>query len=278
MANLIMKNGQKAPLVGFGCYNPAGKGFYMVVRKALESGYRFFDTASLYGTEEETGKALLDSGLKREEFFIQSKMWIDEMGYEATKVALERTLNRLKTDYLDVYLIHWPRQNGCDDDWKEVLRNTWRAMEELHEEGKIKALGLSNFLPHHLDVILDCGKIKPEVNQLELHVGYMQSEAVEYSKKNGLLVQAWSPLGRQRVINEPVVLKMAEKYKVSPAQFLLGFLNQQGIMVLPKASNLERMKMNMQLDGFEISKEDMQFLKCLPQMGWSGEHPDFIPA
>ncbi len=276
LKEFTLNNGVKVPAVGYGTFLSTENNGGEVLRSAVEAGYRYFDTASFYGNEAELGKVLDTSGLRREDFQIGSKLWRTEMGYEQAKKAFLDSITRLRTDYLDVYMIHWPKQENYDETWKEVLRNTWRAMEELYQEGKIRALGLSNFLPHHLDVILDSAKINPALNQLELHVGYMQSEAVEYSKKNGIQVQAWSPLGRQRVINEPVVLRMAEKYGLSPAQFLLGFLNRQGIMVLPKASDPERMKMNMQLDGFEISKEDMQFLKCLPQMGWSGEHPDFV--
>lgn len=272
----LLNNGMKVPAVGYGTYLSTANDGETVLKSALEAGYRFFDTASFYKNEEVLGTVLTSSGIARNELQIASKMWRTEMGYEQTKKACNDSLQRLKTEYLDVYLIHWPKQDNYGDDWKEILKETWRAMEELYSEGKIKALGLSNFLPHHLDVILDCAKIKPVLNQLELHVGYMQNAAVEYTKKNGILVQAWSPLGRQRVMNEPVVLKMSEKYGVTPAQFLLAFLNQQEIMVLPKASSLERMKINKQLEGFEISKEDIQYLLCLPQMGWSGEHPDFV--
>lgn len=274
--DFTLNNNIKVPAVGYGTFLSTEKNGEEVLRSAIEAGYRYFDTASFYKNEVELGKALNNSGIKRENLQISSKMWRTEMGYDQTKKAFYDSLQRLNTDYLDIYMIHWPKQDNYGDDWKEILKNTWRAMEELYQEGKIKALGLSNFLPHHLDVILDCAKIKPAVNQLELHVGYMQCEAVEYSKKNDILVQAWSPLGRQRLINEPIVLKMAEKYKVSSAQFLLGFLNQRGIMVLPKASSLERMKMNMKLDGFEITREDMQFLMSLPQISWSGEHPDLV--
>lgn len=272
----LLNNGMKVPAVGYGTYLSTANDGETVLKSALEAGYRFFDTASFYKNEEVLGTVLTSSGIARNELQIASKMWRTEMGYEQTKKACNDSLQRLKTEYLDVYLIHWPKQDNYGDDWKEILKETWRAMEELYSEGKIRALGLSNFLPHHLDVILDCAKIKPVLNQLELHVGYMQNAAVEYTKKNGILVQAWSPLGRQRVMNEPVVLKMSEKYGVTPAQFLLAFLNQQEIMVLPKASSLERMKINKQLEGFEISKEDIQYLLCLPQMGWSGEHPDFV--
>ncbi len=148
-------------------------------------------------------------------------------------------------------------------------------MEDLYSEGRIRAIGVSNCLPHHLETLMESAKVKPMINQLELHVGYLQPTAVDYCRKNDILVQAWSPLGRRRVLEDATVLSMAEKYKVTPAQFLLGFLYQEGFSVIPKASAKERMLENQDIFGFTITKEDRYFLECLPQAGWSGEHPDF---
>ena len=145
-----LPNGLQIPCLGFGTYNPNGGDNVKLIQTAIDAGYRYFDTASIYGTERALGQAIKTSGLAREEFFIASKVWIDEMGYEETKQAFARTLNRLQTDYLDLYLIHWPRRVEGDADWKEADLETWRAMEELYAEGKIKGIGLSNFLPHHL--------------------------------------------------------------------------------------------------------------------------------
>jgi diketogulonate reductase-like aldo/keto reductase len=178
-------------------------------------------------------------------------------------------------DYLDLYLIHWPRRLEDDTDWKERDLETWRAMEELYAEGKIKGLGLSNFLPHHLDNILKNCKVLPVVDQLEVHPGYSQEAAVAYCKSKEILVQAWSPLGRSNVLQHPILLDMAEKYNKSVAQLCLRFLLQKKIIPLVKASSMERMKENMDIFDFEISAEDLSILEYMPQDMWQKEHPDF---
>lgn len=270
-----LNNGQKIPCIGFGTYNDKDGDNLEIIRTAIKAGYRYFDTASLYETERVLGQAVKESGIPREEFFIVSKLWIDERGAENVKKALERSLDRLQMDYLDLYLIHWPRGKEWDTDWKEVDKATWKAMEELQEAGKIKGLGLSNFLPHHLECILESCHVKPVVDQLEIHPGYSQEAATAYCKEKGVQVQGWSPLGRSRVLGSPVLSRLAEKYSKSTAQICLRFLVQKEIIPLVKASSMERMKQNQNVFDFEISKEDMQILECMPQDLWLGEHPDF---
>ena len=197
------------------------------------------------------------------------------MGYEQTLHAFSRTLNNLSTDYLDLYLIHWPRYELKTDTWKQVCIDTWKALEKLYKDGKVKAIGLSNFLPHHIDLILENCEIKPMVNQLEFHPGYTQEAAVNYCKQHNILVQAWSPLGRMRVMNHPLIIELSEKYNVSPARICLRYALQKGINSIPKSSSMERMKDNQNIFNFEITLEDMHRLDTLPQTGWSGEHPDF---
>ena len=269
-----LQNGVLLPAIGFGTYKATDGNGKQAISDALETGYRYLDTASFYGNEGEIGEAVKESGIPREELFLASKVWKTEMGYEETKAAFAKSRERLQTDYLDLYLIHWAKKAPEDENWKVCLKDSWLAMEELYEEGRIRAIGVSNFLPHHLEVILEDARIKPMVNKLELHVGYLQMAAVNYCREHDILVQAWSPLGRRRVLEEPVVLSFAEKYQVTPAQFLLGFLHQEGFSVIPKASARERMISNQQIFGFTLSEEDKYFLECLPQMGWSGEHPD----
>ena len=269
-----LNNDMKIPCVGFGTYKAAEGNNVEVLKIAIEAGYRYFDTASFYQTEEFVGQAIRESNLPREDFFLVSKMWKDEMGYQQTKDALEKSLKRLGTDYLDIYLIHWPRPSADCENWKELDLETWRAMEELQKEGKIRGLGLSNFLPHHIKNILENGTVKPVVNQLELHPGYMQQAAVQYCKEHGIQMQAWSPIGRRRILEDGLILELAGKYQVSPAQLCLRFLLQNDIIPLPKSSSMERMKQNMDLFHFEISEEDVSRLATMPQAGWSGEHPD----
>lgn len=268
-------NGMTIPGMGFGTYNPKGGDSVEMVRTAIRAGYRYFDTASLYETERALGQAVKESGIPREDFFLVSKVWIDEMGYEETWAALHRTLERLQTDYLDLYLIHWPRRIEGDTDWKQIDLDTWRAMEEMKKEGLIRGLGLSNFLPHHLDNILENGTEKPLVDQLEIHPGYSQEAAVSYCKSKGIVVQAWSPLGRSRILENEFFQALAKKYNKSAAQICLRFLIQKDIIPLVKSANFERMKENQNIFDFEISREDMQMLECMPQDTWLGEHPDF---
>jgi len=269
-----LNNGVQIPCIGFGTYKAATGNSADIIATAIEAGYRFFDTASFYETESYLAEAIKRSGLPREDFFITSKVWKTEMGYQETLEAFERTLKNLNTDYLDLYLIHWPRPT-LDKEWKDVCVATWKAMEELYKAGRVRAIGLSNFLPHHLDVILQNCTVKPMVNQLEMNPGYTQEAAVNYSQANDILVQAWSPLGRQRVLQAKLLVELAEKYQVSPARICLRYELQKGINPIPKASAMERMKDNMNVFDFTISTEDMHKLNTLPQIGWSGEHPDF---
>lgn len=276
----VLPNGVKMPCVGYGTYKCTDGSDERILKMALEAGYRLFDTAAAYGNEEQVGRALRESGVKRQEIFLTSKVWKTKLGYENTRQSFTESLERLQTDYLDLFLIHWPKPGPESSDWKELISGSWKAMEEFYTEGKVRALGVSNFLPHHMDVLLKGADIRPMVNQLELHVGYMQEAAVQYSKAWGIQVQAWSPLGRRRVLQEPLVTGMAKRYGMSPAQFLLKFLLKQDIGVIPKASSMERMAENLELPDTEIEEEDMQLLRCLPQIGWSGEHPDLarVPA
>ncbi len=269
-----LNNGVELPLIGFGTYLEEQRD-PVILKNAIEAGYRYFDTASAYGTEEILGQAIANSGIPREQFFLASKVWRSEMGYNETLQAFENSLKRLGTDYLDLYLIHWPRRNTDDTEWKERLKDTWSAMETLYNDGKVKAIGVCNCLPHHLETFIHEARIIPAVNQLELHVGYMQPEAVRYCRKHDITLQAWSPLARRKLQEEALITETAERYGVSTQKLLLAFLVNQGISVLPRTSRPERMKSNREIFDMKITEDDMSYLSCLPQMGWSGEHPDY---
>lgn len=271
----VLNNGMTVPAIGFGTYNPNEGDNKRIILDAMEVGYRYFDTASFYGTEGTLGAAIKESGLKREELIVASKVWITELGYENTKEAFSRSMERLGLEYLDFYLIHWPRRVEGDTDWKEVDLATWKAMTELKAEGRIKALGLSNFLPHHIRNIIDNSSEFPVLDQLELHPGYSQERAVAYCKEKGILPQAWSPLGRNQVLNNPLLMTMAEKYDISVAQLCLCFLLNKDIMPIVKASTKERMLQNMSVFDIELEKDDLSILECMPQNLWLNEHPDF---
>ena len=269
-----VSNGIKIPKIGFGTYKTAENNDAEIIKLAIKSGYRFFDTASFYGNEKFISEAIKESGIKREEFFIASKLWKTEMGYENAKTAFQNTLNNLNTEYLDLYLIHWPRPDVKNPDWKSLDLETWRALEEIYKSRRVRAIGVSNFLPHHLENIIQNCEVKPMVNQLEIHPGYTQEAAVNYCKEKNILVQAWSPIGRARVINDELILELAEKYNASPAQICIKFCIQKDIMPLPKSSSLQRMKENLESLKINISQEDFWRIDTMPPIGWGGEHPD----
>lgn len=278
-----LNDGSKLPKIGFGTYNEEFADNKDVILQAIDCGYRFFDTASLYETERSLGNALRESGINRSDVIIETKLWIDEMGAGQVEKAFERSLNRLQTDYVDIYMMHWPRQTGADDeDWKTLDTETWQAMEKLVEQGKVRRLGLSNFLPHHLKNILDTCKIRPVVDQLELHPGYSQENAVAFCQANDVLPMAWSPLGRGRenaTIGNSILVKLSEKYGKTIQQINLRFLLQKGILPIPKASTKSHMKANMEVFDFALSEDDLSMLSCMPQTAWLEEHPDFaIPG
>ena len=268
-----LSNGLKFPKIGFGTYKTTLNNDAEIIELAIKSGYKYFDTASFYGNEQFIAQAIANSGISRKEIFLASKLWKSEMGYENSKHALEQTLRNLGTDYLDLYMIHWPRPD-LKADWKRIDIETWRAMQEFYESGKVRAIGLSNFLPHHIENIIQNCEIKPMVNQLEIHPGHTQESAVNYCKTHDILVQAWSPIGRARVLNDELILELAEKYQASPAQICVKFCVQKNIMPLPKSSNPERMRENLESLNVNISQEDFWRLDTMPPLGWGGEHPD----
>lgn len=269
-----LSNGVKIPAIGFGTYKAAEGDTSEVIRTALEVGYRYFDSASFYLTEEYIAKAIKDSGIDRKEVIIATKAWKAEMGYENVKKAFQQSLEKLDTDYIDLYLIHWPLRSPEDKDWKEIDVETWKAMEELYLEGKIRAIGLSNFLPHHIENLLENCEIVPMLNQLEIHPGNMQEAAVRYCQEKGIFVQAYRPIGRGQLFEDVLLKELAEKYQVSIPKLCLRYEYQRGFAAIPKASTREKMMDNLNLFDFEISKTDMYRIDTMPPLGWSGEHPD----
>lgn len=273
MEKFTLSNGVEIPAVGYGTYLTSEKDDGTVAA-ALAAGYRHFDTASFYGTEQALGDALKASGVPREELFLTSKLWKDEMGYENALAAFERSLQKLGTDYLDLYLIHWPRPDDLTSEWQQLDRDTWRALEDLYRAGRVRAIGVSNFLPHHLRSLMKTAEVMPMVNQIEFHPGYPQTYTVEFCKAHGILPEAWSPLGRTRVLQDERLAGIAAKYGKSVAQLCVRFALQCGVAPLPKSSSPARMQANLDVFDFVISDEDMDRILTLPQFGWSGQHPD----
>ena len=276
MKSFRLSNGVEIPAVGYGSYlSTEGNGKQTII-DALDAGYRYIDTAMFYQNEAEIGEALAEYDIKREDLFLVSKVWHTMLGREKTLQSFEASLKALGTDYLYMFLIHWPMGPDKDTDWLALQTETWKLMEELYEAGRVRAIGLSNFLPHHIEPLIKNIKILPMLDQLELHVGYMQEYALNYLRSKGIVIQAWSPLGRARVLNDARVLAIAKKHGRSAAQILLRYLLDRDIAVIPKASSKERMKQNLDVFDFRLTEEEISYLSCIPETGWSGEHPDMM--
>lgn len=267
------------PCIGYGTWQTPSDGVAReCVKNALETGYRHIDTAAIYGNEEDVGAGIIESGVKRDEIFLTTKHWISERGYEKTIKAVDDSLKRLKTDYIDLYLIHWPCVEKISPEWKEINASTWAGFEKAYKDGKIRALGVSNFLPEHIIALEENAEIKPCVNQIEFHPGYYQPENVKWCQEHGMLVEAWSPMGCGAVLKDVTLAKIAKKYGVSVAQVCVRFALQSGVLPLPKSVNKDRMKMNLDVFGFELSEEDMLAIKTMPPVGYSTFHPNEAPA
>ena len=272
-----LHNGYKIPCVGFGTWQtPDGETAVQAVKAAIENGYRHIDTAAVYQNEVGVGQGIIASGVDRKELFVTSKVWNTERGYEKTIAAFHQTLSDLQLDYLDLYLIHWPAVAKQYDNWEQLNAETWRAMEDLYKAGKIKAIGVSNFLPHHLESLLQQCTITPMVNQIEFHPGYMQKETVEYCQQHQILVEAWSPLGNGKLLSNPLLQEIAQKYDKSVAQLCIRWVLQHDLLPLPKSITPERIQQNADVFDFDISAEDMNKIDSMAYCGGSGLNPDDI--
>ena len=274
-----LNNGVEIPCVGYGTFRTAPAVTAQAVQDAIAAGYRHIDTAKVYENEVGVGQGIKAAGVPREELFVTSKLWNTDRGYEATKAAFQASLDRLGLDYLDLYLIHWPaneKQFGADA--AKINAETWRAMEELYEAGKIRAIGLSNFMPHHVAELLKTAKIKPMVDQIEVHPGWTHAEEIKKLQAMDIVVEAWGPLGGQgaTVLVDPTMQKIAAAHGKSTAQVSLRWILQQGVVPLPKSVHVDRLKQNMELFDFELSNEEMQTIAALPNLGGQCKDPDDV--
>lgn len=276
MKTIQLNNGVTIPAIGYGTYKTA-ENDVSIILSAIECGYRLLDTASIYKTEQQTGAAIRQSGIPREEITVISKVWRNDLGYHKTKEAFAKSLKQTGLNYLDLYLIHWPANARNFDNWQKTNAETWRAMEELLEEGKIKSIGVSNFWPEHLEALLDSAKIKPAVNQIEFHPGYWQPETTQYCKEKGIVLQAWSPLARGRIFGNEILIEIANRHQKTVSQIVLRWIVQQGVIPIPKAASKERMNENFDIFDFALSDEEMELINNLPETGFSGERPDLWP-
>ena len=274
---LVLSNGVQMPGIGFGTWQvPTDSTLENAVSAALKLGYRFFDTAQIYGNASAIGRGVLLSDLPRAEIFISSKIWTSHRSYDGVMRAFTDIIEQLKTTYLDQLLIHWPATQGEPMIWQSQNAGTWRALEDLYEQGAVKVIGVSNFLPHHLVPLLARARIRPMVNQLEIHPCYPQFAAVNFCFKQNIAVQAWSPLGRGGLTHHPLLIELGEKYGVSPALIALRWSLQHGFIPVVKALDAEHMKSNLDAFGLTLEDEDMTRLDTMQQVAFSGLHPDTV--
>lgn len=276
---LTLNNGVEIPCVGYGTYKTDPAATATAVTAAIQAGYRHIDTAMVYRNEEGVGQGIKAAGVDRTELFITSKLWNTDRGYEATKVAFQKTLDRLGLDYLDLYLIHWPaneKQFGAEA--AKINAETWRAMEELYHAGKIRAIGLSNFMPHHVKKLLETATVKPMVDQIEVHPGWTHADEIKELQAMDIVVEAWGPLGGQgaTVLTNPTMQEIATAHNKSTAQVSLRWVLQQGVLPLPKSVHVDRMKQNMDIFDFELSPTEMATISALPNLGGQCKDPDDV--
>jgi len=257
MQKVQLNNGLEMPILGFGVFQVTKAGeCEEAVYEAIRTGYRLIDTAASYGNETEVGKGIKRSGVARDELFITTKLWIEQTGYENTKKAFEKSLKNLQSEYLDLYLIHQPYGD---------VHGSWRAMEELYREGRVRAIGVSNFQPDRVMDLIVFNKVVPAVNQIETHPFNQQTETAGFLKANGIQIESWGPFaeGRNNLFQNELLVSLAGKYKRSVAQIVLRWLIQRSVVVIPKSVRKERMIENFNVFDFELSSEDMDLIVSL---------------
>lgn len=273
-----LSNGVKIPCVGFGTWQtPDGDVAVKSVLCAIEAGYRHIDTAEGYDNEESVGEAIKKCGVPREELFITSKLRNDFHSYEDAMREFNNSLEKLGTDYLDLFLIHWPNPMKYRDCWQQANAETWRAFEELYKAGKIRAIGVSNFWCHHIDELMKTAEIAPMVNQIKLCPGESQEAVTAYCRHKGIAIEAYSPMGTGKIFDVPEMQRLAEKYGKSVAQICIRWSLQNGWLPLPKSVTPERIRQNAEVFDFELEAEDVQLIRELRGCVGFSRNPDETP-
>lgn len=273
-----LRNGVKIPCVGFGTYlTPDGDTALRAVKEAIRTGYRHIDTAAIYKNEKSVGRAIRETELNRSDLFITSKVWNSDQGFDSTLRAFDRTLSDLELEYLDLYLIHWPVPKGHDHDWKKMNKETWRAMEQLLEEERVRAIGVSNFKAHHLSALMETATILPMVDQIEIHPGLNQNDTIAFCKDHDIIVEAWGPLSQGKLFKLTELDDLAARYHKTVAQVCLRWHLQRGVIPLPKSVHPSRIAENADIFDFELSPQDMEYISRI-KCASSGLDPDIFRA
>ena len=276
MKNIALYNGILMPEIGFGTWKaPTGKVTVEAVKAAIECGYTHIDCAAIYRNEKEVGLGIKESNVDRKNLFITSKLWNDVRGYQETIDAFNQTLSDLQLDYLDLYLIHWPRPVKYHDNYIEKNIESWKAMEDLYKQGKIKAIGVNNFKVHHMEEIMRNCEIKPMVNQIEFHPSCLEKEIRDFCKKENIVVTGYSPLANGKVFECKELVEFSEKYGVSIAQLCIRYALQHDVIPLVKSVTKERIKANLNVN-FVISDEDVEKIDKITTCGGSYKDSDNI--
>lgn len=262
-----LHNGVKIPYLGLGVYlSKDGREVENAVSWALDAGYRHVDTASAYKNEAGVGKAIRESGISREEIFVTTKVWNTDQGYDTTLKAFDESMNKLGLNSIDLYLVHWPVRGK--------YKETWRALEEIYASGRVRAIGVSNFLRHHLEDLLGSAKVVPMVNQMEFHPWLVQQPLLDFCVQNNIRYQAWSPLMQGRITDVAEIQQVAHKYGKTPVQLVLRWNLQKGVITIPKSANRDRIQSNADIFDFQILPEDITFLDGLDRNHRFGPDPD----
>lgn len=272
VSTLTLNNGITMPQLGFGVFQVPNDETQRAVESALSAGYRSIDTAAIYGNEEGVGRALAGSGIARDELFITSKVWNSEQGYESTLRAYDDALERLGLDQLDLFLIHWPTPE------KDLYAETWRALEKIYADGRVRAIGVSNFQPEHLDRIASEHGIVPVVNQVELHPTFQNCEVAAANAARGILTEAWSPIAQGDALGDPTIVALAERHGKTPAQVVLRWHLQQGRIAIPKSVTPSRIAENLNVFDFDLAAEELAAIDGLDNGGRRGPHPSEFNA
>ena len=269
-----LSNGIEIPSMGFGTYKMAPEDTKASVLCALRSGWRHIDTAAFYRNEAEVGEAVRESGIARSEIFVTTKLWNADRGYDSALRAFDRSQEALGLDYVDLYLIHWPASPFFWDDWKKINADSWRALERLYKEGRVRAIGLSNFMPRHILPLLEGAEIAPMVDQIEFHPGWMQQDCLDFCREHSMVVEAWAPLIKGEALSHPVITGIAGRLGWTPSQVVLSWVRACRVVPLCKSVTPSRIAENLAAGSLELGPEDVAAISALHAVGGRCYNPD----